>query len=313
MGLFDGYFDPEQFGQGGGLLGRLLALQPQLGGYRPDASIDQLRPVPQTPVLQSALWPNLPGDGLSLGAQTAAPSLASQYQALRPILGDHKAIVTAVDPDVGRRLAAQALANPQSGNTRDMLSGSSEPTSSVEQPSEQDETPQTRILARLESSIRPTVLPDGESNFAAERLASPGASNSEAITPIPASPEPTDFRLAQAIPPVFFVRPFLVPPRQLTPLEDLPLGSRGGPGAGKPFPRWMNEEQPEGVPCTYCGQRTTKAPGPAPNKYHGDHEIPRSQGGNNSRENLAPSCQTCNLEKGGRDPKQWYDSIEQRT
>jgi hypothetical protein len=31
MGLFDGYFDPEQFGEGGGLLARLRALQPQLG------------------------------------------------------------------------------------------------------------------------------------------------------------------------------------------------------------------------------------------------------------------------------------------
>jgi hypothetical protein len=35
MGLFDDYFDPQQFGEGGGgLLGRLLALQQQ-GQYRP--------------------------------------------------------------------------------------------------------------------------------------------------------------------------------------------------------------------------------------------------------------------------------------
>jgi len=37
MGLFDGYFDPQQFGEGGGLLGRLLALQPMQGLYQPDA------------------------------------------------------------------------------------------------------------------------------------------------------------------------------------------------------------------------------------------------------------------------------------
>jgi hypothetical protein len=35
MGLLDGYFDPQQFGEGGGLLGRLLALQRQRGRYQP--------------------------------------------------------------------------------------------------------------------------------------------------------------------------------------------------------------------------------------------------------------------------------------
>ncbi|WJR76458.1 hypothetical protein [Bradyrhizobium sp. NP1] len=35
MGLFDDYFDPQQFGEGGGLLGRLLALQQQQGQYQP--------------------------------------------------------------------------------------------------------------------------------------------------------------------------------------------------------------------------------------------------------------------------------------
>ena len=37
MGLFDDYFDPEQFQDSGGLLGRLLSLRPQ---YRPDADND---------------------------------------------------------------------------------------------------------------------------------------------------------------------------------------------------------------------------------------------------------------------------------
>jgi hypothetical protein len=44
MGLFDGYFDPQQFGEGGGLLGRLLALQQQQGLYNPGAGVDEKPP-----------------------------------------------------------------------------------------------------------------------------------------------------------------------------------------------------------------------------------------------------------------------------
>jgi hypothetical protein len=35
MGLFDSYFDPQQFEDGGGLLGRMLSLQQQQGQYQP--------------------------------------------------------------------------------------------------------------------------------------------------------------------------------------------------------------------------------------------------------------------------------------
>jgi len=119
-----------------------------------------------------------------------------------------------------------------------------------------------------------------------------------------ASPEgSTDIQLAQALPPIFFARPPLIP-RQLTPLEDLPPGSAGGPGAGQPFPRSFNDQQPEGVPCTYCGRPTTKEPGP--DKLHRDHIIPRVQGGNDTPENYAPACRTCNLEKGPQTPVEWY-------
>jgi hypothetical protein len=93
-------------------------------------------------------------------------------------------------------------------------------------------------------------------------------------------------------------------PRQLTPLEELPPGSAGGPGAGKLFPRSPTDQHPEGVPCTYCGRPTTKQPGP--DKLHRDHIIPRIQGGNNTPENNAPACRTCNLEKGPRTPEEWY-------
>lgn len=61
MGLLDGYFDSQQAGDGGGLLGRLLALQRQQGQYLPDASSD---PSP------------------------SASNLTSQYRALQPALSD---------------------------------------------------------------------------------------------------------------------------------------------------------------------------------------------------------------------------------
>jgi hypothetical protein len=118
-------------------------------------------------------------------------------------------------------------------------------------------------------------------------------------------PEEAPAQLAQALPPIFFARPPVLIPRQLAPLEELPPGSVGGPGAGKPFPRSPTDQQSEGVPCTYCGRPTTKEPGP--DKLHRDHIVPRIQGGNNTPENVAPACRTCNLEKGPRTPQQWYD------
>lgn len=110
-------------------------------------------------------------------------------------------------------------------------------------------------------------------------------------------------QLAQAFIPLFARPPILVP-RVLRPLEELPKGQAGGPGAGKRFGPSIGEEP--GTPCTYCGTPTTKEPGP--NRLHRDHIIPRSQGGNNSPENHTTGCQTCNLEKGPRTPEQWYNA-----
>ncbi len=114
---------------------------------------------------------------------------------------------------------------------------------------------------------------------------------------------------AQALPPVFALEdPIIIAPRGLTPLEELPAGSAGGPGAGKAFPRSLNDQQPDDVPCTYCGEPTSREAGP--DQLNGDHVIPRSQGGNNSPENYVPSCRSCNLEKGPRTPEQWYNWIQ---
>jgi hypothetical protein len=110
MGLFDGFVDPEQFGEGGGLLSRLLALQPQQGQYQAGAGFDPPPSVPQSPALQPTPWPNLYSQALP-DAQPAAPNLTSQFQALRPVLGDHDAMLATVNPDVGKTLIAQALAD----------------------------------------------------------------------------------------------------------------------------------------------------------------------------------------------------------
>ena len=115
------------------------------------------------------------------------------------------------------------------------------------------------------------------------------------------------FQVAQYLAPflTLFARPPVIIPRQLTPLEQLPKGSAGGDTAGRLFPRSFYREQPEGVPCTYCGRSTTKE-NPGPNKLHLDHIIPKGRGGNASAKNRAPSCQSCNLEKGSRTPEEWY-------
>ena len=110
MGLFDGYVDPEQFRDSGGLLGRLLSLQHLQDQYQPGAGFDPAPSVSQTPVLRPTPWPNLPGYGPSSGEQMAAPDVHSQYQALRPILGDHNAMLAIVHPEFGKTLITQALA-----------------------------------------------------------------------------------------------------------------------------------------------------------------------------------------------------------
>src|SRR5436190_2684751 len=82
MALFDGYFDPDQFQDSGGLLGRLLSLPQQQGQYQPGAGFDpQIAadgsapsilqgpvplPVPRAASLddgQSSLGPQAPGYG----------------------------------------------------------------------------------------------------------------------------------------------------------------------------------------------------------------------------------------------------------
>lgn len=50
--------------------------------------------------------------------------------------------------------------------------------------------------------------------------------------------------------------------------------------------------------CQYCWKTFTFR------QLTFDHVIPRSQGGKTSWENIVAACQSCNLRKGGRTPKQ---------
>src|SRR5229473_864170 len=78
MGLFDSYFDPQQFQDGGGLLGRLLSLRQQQGQYQPDAGFDPQIPaagpspsMPQTPVSVAMPQSTMPApEATSSGLQT---------------------------------------------------------------------------------------------------------------------------------------------------------------------------------------------------------------------------------------------------
>jgi hypothetical protein len=109
MGLFDGYFDPEQFGEGGGLLGRLLALQQRQGTYNPTDGFDH----GASTLHARSSQPNSGYDQPSLGSSMASSNLVAQFQALRPLLGDHYAMIATINPDIGKLLIAHATANQQ--------------------------------------------------------------------------------------------------------------------------------------------------------------------------------------------------------
>lgn len=78
------------------------------------------------------------------------------------------------------------------------------------------------------------------------------------------------------------------------------MGSAGGPGAGKAFPRAVQDaaRAEAGDACVFCGAATVRSKTPTPNRSNVDHAIPKSRGGNNTLPNAHNTCQTCNLKKG---------------
>lgn len=65
-----------------------------------------------------------------------------------------------------------------------------------------------------------------------------------------------------------------------------------------PIPARLRREVLESGPCAYCGD-------PAPT--HVDHVIPASKGGSSGRDNLAPACRSCNLDKLDFTPEEWRE------
>jgi hypothetical protein len=113
MGLFDSYFDPQQFQDSGGLVGRLLLLHQEQGQYQ-GACLDRALPTPET---HTPVWPNLADNGgIPSVPQLPEQDLHSQYQALRPFLGDRNAMLATIFPDAGKidgRASAGQPATPR--------------------------------------------------------------------------------------------------------------------------------------------------------------------------------------------------------
>lgn len=56
--------------------------------------------------------------------------------------------------------------------------------------------------------------------------------------------------------------------------------------------------QKSGWVCLYCTQAGTPECGPGNSPWNIDHKVPRSRNGRNNIQNLALSCQACNVAKG---------------
>jgi hypothetical protein len=83
------------------------ASQPQPNGF------DQPPSAPQTPGSAPPLSPIMPNDGQAPSVPQPGQDPHSQYQALRPMLGDRNAMLATVYPEVRQVLIAQALAGQQ--------------------------------------------------------------------------------------------------------------------------------------------------------------------------------------------------------
>src|SRR5580693_5076639 len=81
---------------------------------KPDAGFDQPPSAPQTPGSAPPLPPIVPNGGQAPSVpQPPGQDPHSQYQALRPMLGDRNAMLATVYPEVRQTLIAQALAERQ--------------------------------------------------------------------------------------------------------------------------------------------------------------------------------------------------------
>ncbi len=56
--------------------------------------------------------------------------------------------------------------------------------------------------------------------------------------------------------------------------------------------------------CSYCGMALN------PNSFHVDHFVSQSRGGDDSYENLMPSCGSCNISKRNHDIEEYREKIK---
>ena len=108
MGLFDSYFDPEQFQDSGGLLGRLLSLQGQQDQYQPGAGFD-----PQS---------------LANGQKGFPPQSSLAFPTARPAVSNAMpAPESSQTPDETQDIAARDYQMPQFGGADVPLSAAPAP------------------------------------------------------------------------------------------------------------------------------------------------------------------------------------------
>lgn len=69
--------------------------------------------------------------------------------------------------------------------------------------------------------------------------------------------------------------------------------------------RWW-QQKTSSCRCWYCGRKT------ACRDLTMDHLVPLSRGGKSTRENIVPSCKTCNTLKKSMLPLEWQEYLEQR-
>lgn len=84
-------------------------------------------------------------------------------------------------------------------------------------------------------------------------------------------------------------------------------GASGGKEAGKKFPPEIKdaaEKEADGK-CVFCGQETTREPGP--NQRNTDHAVPKSRDGSATLENAQNTCRTCNLKKGSKTTEEFVE------
>ena len=63
----------------------------------------------------------------------------------------------------------------------------------------------------------------------------------------------------------------------------------------------------DGTPrCEYCDAELDKNAG-SPNSYEADHRKSYKNGGKSEKDNLAPSCRTCNRKKGSKDAEEFIE------